>query len=1206
TADRPSGEVFPIGTTTVTFTARDSRGNTATASFMVTITPPGGGAGDYTITTYAGNGTSGATGNGQAATAATFRQIVALGHDIDGNLIVADLLNRNFRRIDRASGIITVLAGNGVGGNTGDGGPAAFATFGQPGGVAADAKGNIYVADTLYHRVRRIGSDGRIYHFAGSSSGLAGSIGDNGPAASARLSAPTALAVDAIGNVYISDTGNNRVRVVNVTSGAISTYAGSGGSGFAGDGGLANGAVFNGLSGINFDRDGHLFIADRNNHRIRRIDKATQIITTVVGDGTAGFRGDQGLATAAQLNSPSDVAVDLTGNILVVDQGNHRIRLVSQIGQAGLISTIAGDGVAGFAGDGGLATLARLNQPRAVDILPDGRIQVADAGNIRVRTLAPNSPPPANSIPQLSSEIANQTLTIGQTVSLPLLATDSDGDSVSFSLVNGPPYAAIVDARPAERRATLRLSPTTVGVTSGIRIRLDDGRGGVANSSAFSVTVTEPVIANRPPTVDPGAIPATVEATSTAGATLQLAGAGADPDGDTLSFLWLDNGNPIAATPFASVILSIGTHSLVLTAIDSQGATTSSTPRVVVIADTTPPVFQNLPANIVTSATSASGVNVSYQMPTAIDLVDGPVAVAADRSSGGLFPIGVTTVRFTAVDARGNSATASFTVTVNAPTSSSGGYTISTYAGTGASGATGNGGPATEATFRQIVVTGLDLENNLIVADLLNRNFRRINASTGIITILAGNGVAGNSGDGGPATFATFGQPGGIAADSKGNIYVSDTLYHRVRRIASDGRIFHFAGTTTGTSGAIGDNGLATSARLNGPTFLAVDADDNLYIADTGNSRIRLVNTTTGIITTYAGTGGGGFAGDNGPASAATLNGPSGLAFDSRGHLYIADLRNHRIRRVDKMTRLITTVAGNGETGYGGDGGAATAALLNQPTDVAVDSSGNLIIADQANHRIRLVSTTGIINTIAGDGTPSFAGDGGAARLARLNLPRSIDILPGNNLYIGDSGNLRIRRLLSDAPPPSLNRAPVITTPLSDRTLTAGDWLDVPLTATDDDGDSVTFALVNAPPFATIVDPDPVQRRAVLRLAPLANGAFPDIRLQAEDGRGGLATSAPFSITVQSPSISISSLTTSSGRRGTTVNLLVNGEGFAPGVTVSISGTGVVSMVTAVTPTQLMVRLFILTNAATSVRSLTIQNKDGRSVTRSNAFTVMR
>ncbi|MFN7624372.1 MAG: HYR domain-containing protein, partial [Acidobacteriota bacterium] len=341
TADRPAGAVFPIGTTTVTLTARDSRGNTATASFTITVTPPGGGAGDYTINTYAGNGTSGSTGNGQQATAATFRQMVALGHDIDGNLLIADLLNRNFRRINRESGVITILAGNGVAGNTGDGGQAAFATFGQPGGVAADARGNIYVADTLHHRVRRIGSDGRISHFAGSSSGLAGSIGDNGPATSARLNAPTALAVDAAGNVYISDTGNNRIRMVNVTSGVISTYAGVGGSGFAGDGGPANSAVFNGLGGINFDRHGHLFIADRNNHRIRRIDRTTQLITTVVGDGTAGFRGDQGLATAAQLNSPSDVAVDLAGNIVIVDQGNHRLRLVSQRGQAGLISTSA-------------------------------------------------------------------------------------------------------------------------------------------------------------------------------------------------------------------------------------------------------------------------------------------------------------------------------------------------------------------------------------------------------------------------------------------------------------------------------------------------------------------------------------------------------------------------------------------------------------------------------------------------------------------------------------------------------------------------------------------------------------------------------------------------------------------------------------------------------------------------------------------------
>lgn len=1206
TSDRPSGSVFPIGTTTVTFTARDSRGNATTASFTITVTPPGGGAGDYTIATTAGSGTSGSSGNGQAASDATFRQIVALGHDNDGHLIIADLLSRNFRRIDRTSGVITVLAGNGVGGNGGDGGQAAFATFGQPGGVAADAKGNIYVADTLYHRVRRIASDGRIYHFAGSNNGLAGSTGDNGSANTARLNAPTALAVDPSGNVHIADSGNNRIRVVNANSGVISTYAGIGGSGFAGDDGPASAAVFNGVAGISFDRDGNLFIADRNNHRIRRVDRTTRIITTVAGSGIAGYFGDQGFASNAQLNSPNDVAVDMAGNILIVDQGNHRIRLVSQIGQTGLISTIAGSGVAGFAGDGGLATLAQLNQPRAIDITADGRIQVADTGNIRVRSLTPNTPLPSNKLPQLVSEVGAQTITAGQTRNVPLVATDSDGDNVTFSLVNAPPYATIVDAQPVERRATLRLAPAEAGVTSGVRIHLDDGRGGIVNSAPFTITVNEPVGTNRPPTVDPGNIPSVLEALSVAGAPLQLAGVGSDQDGDKLSFVWFDNGQPIATTAQANVTLSIGTHSLVLTVTDVNGAATSSAPRAVLVSDTTPPVFQNLPAAMVLTATSANGATVTYQMPTAIDLVDGTVAVLTDRASGSFFPVGTTTVRFTAADSRSNSATATLTVTVNAPSTGGGAFTISTYAGTGASGATGNGGLASEATFRQITATGQDLDGNLIVADLLNRNFRRIQSTTGIISIFAGNGVAGNGGDGGLATFATFGQPGGIAADSKGNIYVADTLYHRVRRIARDGRIFHFAGTSNGTSGSIGDNGLATAARLNGPTSLAVDGDDNLYIADTGNSRVRVINTTTGIITTYAGTGGGGYAGDNALAIAATLNGPAGLAFDAAGNLFIADLRNHRIRRVDRDTRLITTVAGNGEAGDGGDGGAATAARLNQPADVAIDSSGNLFIADQFNHRLRQVTPAGLISTIAGDGSAGFLGDGGSADQSKLNLPRSVDIIGGRNLFVGDSGNLRIRRVISDIQPPTSNRTPVITSSLSDRTLTAGEWIDVPLSATDEDDDRVTFTLINSPSFATIVDQDPLQRKAVLRLAPTTAGAFSDIRVQADDGRGGRSLSTPFSVLVQSPPVSISSLTANSGKRGTTVSLIIYGEGFASGVSVSFSGTGVVPVITSASPTQLMLRVFILANAATTVRSLTIQNPNGSRVVRQNAFTVSR
>ena len=1201
--DRPSGSLFPIGTTAVSATAVDSRGNRATATFPVTVTPPGGGASDYTIKTYAGNGASGSAGNGGPALAASFRQVVGLSYDTGGNLIFADLTSRNVRRVDKGTGAISILAGNGTTGNGGDAGPALFATFGQPGGIAADTRGNIYVSDTLHHRVRRISSDGRIHHFAGSTTGAAGSAGDGGPAAAARLRGPTALMVDAADNLYIADTGNNRVRVISALTGMIANYAGSGGGGFGGDGGQAILATLNGPAGLAFDQAGNLYIADRSNNRVRRVEAATRVISTAAGSGVSGFAGDGGSSAQARLDGPVDVAVDSAGNLLIADQNNHRIRLV---GISGLISTIAGDGAIGYGGDGGLATMAKLNQPRAVSVLPDGYVYVADGGNFRIRRLEPNTPVAANKPPVITSLITDQVLTVGQVTELAVNATDADGDNVVFTLVNAPTYVTVIKPDPAQRSAVVRFAPETTGSSTGIRLRAEDSRGGVTVSAPFGITVNAAATTNRPPTVDPGALPATIEAVSPNGAPLAVAGSGADPDGDALSFVWTVGGLAVASSAQAVINLPLGSHLLVLTVTDTRGASASSSPRTVEVRDTTPPVISNLPAAITTSSSSSSGAKVDYVMPTAMDLVDGLVPVTADRASGSLFPVGTTVVNVAARDARGNTATASFTVTVSSA-SGSGGYAISTFAGTGGTGSGGNQGPATSATFRQIVATGYDSDGNFILADLQSRNFRRIHRSTGLISILAGNGVAGNTGDGGPATFATFGQPAGVASDSKGNIYVSDALHHRVRRIAADGRIYHFAGSVTGLSGSIGDNGPAIAARLNGPTFLAVDAQDNLYIADTNNSRIRVVSAGTGIITTFAGTGGGGFAGDGGPASQSTLNGPGGLAFDSGGSLYIADSRNHRVRRIDAVTKVISTIAGAGSAGYSGDSLAATSAQLNQPNDVAIDPDGNLVIADLGNHRIRLVDSTGRIGTIAGDGVAGYAGDGGSSLLARLSSPRTVDATPGESaLLVADAGNFRIRRLAPNIAA-TVNHPPVITSVIGDRTMSIGETVDLPLTATDEDNDSVTFELINGPAFASIVDSNSAQRVSVLRLSPTAAGTA-TLRIQATDSRGAVAISNPFIITVaDSPTLtSITSISTSSGRRGTTVNTYVTGSGFATDAVVSLSGTGIVATTSFISPTRLNVRIMILTNATPSVRDLQLRHGDGTEVTRRNAFTVIR
>ncbi|QQS45055.1 MAG: HYR domain-containing protein [Acidobacteriota bacterium] len=1114
TPDRASGSLFPVGTTTVTFTAKDSRNNTATASFNVTVLPfPGGGAVSYIISTFAGNGNYGFSGNFGPATAATFKVIVAVARDRDGNLLIVDQQNRNVRIVD-AQGTINALAGNSAQGNTGDNGPAAFATFGSPAGIAADSKGNVYISDLVFHRIRRIGTDGKIYHFAGSATGLSGSLGDGGQATAARFNRPTGLAVDAQDNLYVADSGNNRVRKIDPNTGVITNFAGNGGFGYGGDGIEATLTSLNNPTGIAFDAIGNLYIADRNNQRVRKVDGSTHLISTLAGTGTAGYGGDNGAAAAAQLNLPSEVAADAQGNVFISDTGNHRIRRVDAALQ---ITTAAGTGNTGFSGDNGPAAEAQIASPAGLATAPDGSVFIADTGNLRVRKLTPGNVPP-NGNPVITSAIANQTLTAGQTVDIPLAATDPDGDPVTFTILNGPAFASIVNANPAARTATLRLAPTQAGNFTGVQVRADDGKGGTATSPAFDITVNPAQPGNNPPTASAAALPSMIEATSPAGAQVNLSGSGSDPDGDPITFSWKDNGNVIATGASAAVTLGLGNHSIVLTVTDSKGASTSTTAQAVLVRDSTPPVISNVPANITTAATSPAGALVSFTLPSATDLVDGQVAVTSDKASGSLFPVGTTTVAFTAKDSRNNTATASFNVTVLPfPGGGAVSYIISTFAGNGNYGFSGNFGPATAATFKVIVAVARDKDGNLLIVDQQNRNVRIVDAQ-GTINALAGNSAQGNTGDNGPAAFATFGSPAGIAADSKGNVYISDLVFHRIRRIGTDGKIYHFAGSATGLSGSLGDGGQATAARFNRPTGLAVDAQDNLYVADSGNNRVRKIDPNTGVITNFAGNGGFGYGGDGIEATLTSLNNPTGIAFDAIGNLYIADRNNQRVRKVDGSTHLISTLAGTGTAGYGGDNGAAAAAQLNLPSEVAADAQGNIFISDTGNHRIRRVDAALQITTAAGTGTTGFSGENGPAAEAQIASPAGLATAPDGSVFIADTGNLRVRKLTPGAPPPPpQNNNPVITSSIGNQTLNTGETLDLPLTATDPDGDPVTFTILNGPAFASIVNANPAARTATLRLAPTQTGNFTGVQVRADDGKGGTATSPAFNITVNAP-----------------------------------------------------------------------------------------
>lgn len=332
------------------------------------------------------------------------------------------------------------------------------------------------------------------------------------------------------------------------------------------------------------------------------------------------------------------------------------------------------------------------------------------------------------------------------------------------------------------------------------------------------------------------------------------------------------------------------------------------------------------------------------------------------------------------------------------------GQVIVTVAGTGMGGYSGDGGPATNAKMEEPTAIAFDKEGNLYFSDGSISRIRKVTPA-GIITSVAGNGSSGYCCDGFPATLAQINGGGGIAVDKWNNIYYSDGGDHRVRKITPDGIIRTIAGT--GVAGYNGDGMPATDAQLKIPENIAVDDTGNVYIGDRGNIRIRKINTA-GIITTIAGTGAVGLAPDGAKADTSEINGTSCLFVDSAGNVFFSD--NNRIRKITSGNGLLSTLAGNGITGYSGDGGPATSASIST-SKFTVDSIGNLYLSDGAPERIRKVSTAGIITTVAGTGGAGLENDGAPVLLARLHTPYGIAFSPAGELHFADKSSARIRKI---------------------------------------------------------------------------------------------------------------------------------------------------------------------------------------------------
>jgi hypothetical protein len=861
------------------------------------------------ITTVAGNGYDAGTGYGGCsgdwgpATNAELWSPEGVAVDATGNLFIADTLNERIRKVG-TNETITTVAGNGAG-------------LRWPEAVAVDASGNLFIADYLNNRVCKLGTNWSITTVAGNGygagTGYGGYSGDGGAATSAELWDPIGVAVDATGNLFIADSYNNRVREVG-TDGIITTVAGNGPEGYggySGDGGAGTNAELWSPEGVAVDVTGNLFIADSFNNVIRKVD-TNGIITTVAGNGYGpgigygGYSGDGGAATNAELSVPIGVAVDATGNLFIADSYNNVIRKVDT---NGIITTVAGNGYGavtgygGYSGDGGAATNAELGScPSGVAVDATGNLFIADQNNNVIRKVV---------------------LPLGPT----LLLNDVDfRNAGAYDVVVSSPYGSVT-------------------------------------SSVANLTITLPPLVTAEPISQSIAVGGSV--------TFSVTSSGTAP----FSYAWYRNSASIATATNSSytsinVQLPDSGSQFVCVISNAYGSVTSSIATLTVWL---PPSINPEPTNVsvLLGGTAIFSVGVSGTGPFSYQW----------QLNGTNLPNGI----------------------------------ITTVAGDGNAAYSGDGGPATNASLYSPTAVALEASDSLLIADEQNNVIRKVTAN-GIITTEAGNGSAGYSGDGGPATNASLYWPDGVTVDAAGNLFIADSANNVIRKVGTNGIITTVAGN--GSADYSGDGGQATNASLSYPEGVALDSSGNLLIADWVNNVIRKVDTN-GIITTVAGNGSAGYSGDGGPATNASLNGPYSAAFGTLGSLFISDTDNQRIREVD-TNGVITTVAGNGSAGHSGDGGMATNASLCYPAGVALDIYGSLFIADEQNNVIRKVGTNGIITTLAGNGSAGYSGDGGAATNASLSGPYGLALDICGNLFVADTFNNRVRELMLFASYPTL------------------------------------------------------------------------------------------------------------------------------------------------------------------------------------------
>ena len=780
-------------------------------------------------------------------------------------------------------------------------------------------------------------------------SGTAGSA--DGSGTSATFNHPSGVAVDAAGNVYVADQLNHKIRKI-TPNGVVSTLAGTGGTGSVDGSGTS--ATFNYPSGVAVDAAGNVYVADSQNNKIRKI-APNGVVSTLAGTGGTG--NVDGTVTSATFNNPYSIAVGALGNVYVADVNNQKIRKISS---SGVVSTVAGTGARGSAD--GQGTSAGFNNPYGIAVGVNDTVYVADYNNHKIRKVAPTG----------------EVTTLAGTGSLG--GADGSIGTASF----GYPFGVAVDATGTVFVADYSndkirkissdhylLSGAAAGNLGNHSVTLSasDGKGGTATQS-FTITVndgTAPVFENS--------TPSSASITST-GFTLN-----ADIDeAGKIYYVIVSDG----ATSPTSTEIKAGTGN------GGSGQVTSGNAEI--------------STGDFTNAFSVAGLsgNTAYDVYVVAEDDEGTPNLQAGPTKIEITTVNtVPTFNSTAItsvnenaaysyilatsDADGDALTLTGTTLPNWLTLKAT-NTVSTFAGANSTGdADGTG---TDARFNEPYDVALDAAGNMYVADTYNNKIRKITPA-GVVSTLA--------------ETTSFNTPEGIAVDAAGNIYVANTANHLILKIdATTEAVTTLAGSTRGFA-----NGTGTAAQFDGPKGIAVDASGNVYVGDARNHVIRKI-TPEGVVSTYAGTDGKRDYRD-GIGTAAWFSNPVGIAVDASGNVYVADTDNNRIRKINATTQEVTTLAG---TTQGFADGTGTAAKFNGPQGVEVDASGNLYVGDTKNHKIRKITPSGMVSTLAGS-TSGFADGEGSA--AKFDYPIGIAVDASGIVYVAGDYDNRIRKIVQQS-----------------------------------------------------------------------------------------------------------------------------------------------------------------------------------------------